>query len=177
MRAADIEGALGVTIRELPFAGMTALRAVPGTRGAAALEGALGAPLPTRVGAVTRSTTGAILWLGPDEFVHYEPEPRTDPAVLAAAAGEHPATDVVDVSANRTTIELRGPGARAVLAKGCALDLHDRAMPAGSAYVTEVGRIPVVLWRVEPERYVLLPRASFAEHLVRWLIDASREFA
>ncbi|MGO2112467.1 MAG: sarcosine oxidase subunit gamma family protein, partial [Pseudoclavibacter sp.] len=177
MRVADVDGARGVTIRELPFAGMTALRAVPGTPGATALEDALAAPLPARVGAVAHSETGSILWLGPDEFVHYEPEPRTDLVALSAAIAAHPAADAIDVSANRTTIELLGPGARAVLAKGCALDLHDRAMPAGSAFVTEVGRIPVVLWRTEPERYLLLPRASFAEHLVRWLIDASRELA
>jgi sarcosine oxidase subunit gamma len=33
---------------------------------------------------------------------------------------------VVDLSANRTTFELTGPQGRAVLEKGCSLDLHPR---------------------------------------------------
>jgi sarcosine oxidase subunit gamma len=84
---------------------------------------------------------------------------------------------VVDLSANRTTFELSGPRARAVLEKGCALDLHPRILKAGTALNTEVGNIPVVLFKDGEESFRLFPRASFADYLGRWLLDAMREFA
>jgi sarcosine oxidase, subunit gamma len=83
---------------------------------------------------------------------------------------------VVDLSANRTTLELSGPSARAVLEKGCALDLHPREFVVGSAYVTLIGSVPVFLWKVEEETYRILPRSSFADFLGRWLLDAMAEF-
>ena len=56
---------------------------------------------------------------------------------------------VVDVSAQRTTIRLGGPHARDVLEKGCAIDLHPRSFPPGSAAQTTVGRAGVVLLAVD----------------------------
>ena len=84
---------------------------------------------------------------------------------------------MVDLSANRTTLELSGPRARAVLEKGCALDLHPRVFQPGTALSTEIGGIPVVLWKTGDETYRIFPRASFAEFLGRWLLDAMREYA
>ena len=84
---------------------------------------------------------------------------------------------MVDLSANRTTFELTGPRARAVLEKGCALDLHPRVLKAGTALSTEVGNIPVVLRKTGEESFRLFPRASFADFLGRWLLDAMREYA
>jgi sarcosine oxidase, subunit gamma len=84
---------------------------------------------------------------------------------------------VVDLSANRTTFELTGPRARAVLEKGCSLDLHPRVLKAGTALSTEIGNIPVVLWKTGEESFRIFPRASFADFLGRWLLDAMREFA
>ena len=87
------------------------------------------------------------------------------------------AGQVVDLSANRTTLELSGPRARAVLEKGCALDLHPRVFKTGTALSTEIGGIPAVLWKTAEETYRIFPRASFAEFLGRWLLDAMREYA
>ena len=95
---------------------------------------------------------------------------------LVAALGEAPG-QVVDLSANRTTFDLTGPRARAVLEKGCALDLHPRSFTPGTAVSTEVGNIPIVLHKTGDESYRLLPRASFADFLGRWLLDAMREYA
>ncbi len=97
------------------------------------------------------------------------------PALAEAVAGAHAA--VVDVSANRTVLELQGAAARAVLEKGCPVDLHPRSFTAGHAVSTTLARIPVLLWQVGPQAYRLLPRVSFADYVARWLVDASREFA
>ena len=35
----------------------------------------------------------------------------------------------------------------------------------------------VVLWKIGDESYRIFPRASFAEFLGRWLLDAMREYA
>ena len=66
--------------------------------------------------------------------------------------------------------------ARDVLEKGCPLDLHPRAFEPGTAYVTTIRSVPVLLWKLEQERYWVLPRASFADFLGRWLLDAVIEF-
>lgn len=83
---------------------------------------------------------------------------------------------VVDVSANRTVLELSGPAARAVLEKGCPVDLHPRAFQPGTAVSTTLTRIPMLLWQTGPEEYRLLPRSSFAGYVSRWLLDAMAEF-
>ena len=83
----------------------------------------------------------------------------------------------MDLSANRTTFELSGSRARAVLEKSCSLDLHPRVFKAGTALATEIGHIPVVLFKTAEETFRLFPRASFADFLGRWLLDSMREYA
>jgi sarcosine oxidase subunit gamma len=117
-----------------------------------------------------------VLWLSPDEFLVVPgEEPSAATRALLEALGDQPGS-VIDLSANRTTLELSGPSARAVLEKGCPLDLHPREFTAGTAYVTLIGSVPVILWKVEEETYRILPRSSFADFLGRWLLDAMAEF-
>lgn len=84
---------------------------------------------------------------------------------------------VVDLSANRTTLELSGPSARAVLEKGCPVDLHPRAFPVGSAVSTTLALVQVLLWRTGEQTWRIMPRASFAQFTAQWLLDAMTEFA
>jgi sarcosine oxidase subunit gamma len=176
----------GVRLREVPFLTQTALRATPGTGATDALAAVLGTALPARVGEVAGSADGrgerAVLWLAPDEFLvvgRDEAESGVATAAFAAelAAGlaEH-AGQVVDVSANRTTLELAGPHAREVLDKSCQLDLHPREFPVGRAVVTLLESVGVILWRTGAETWRIMPRASFSTHVVRWLLDGMREF-
>jgi sarcosine oxidase subunit gamma len=174
--AATVTGPQGVRLRELPFLTMIGVRVVPGTAGAIRIEAALGTELPARCGAVGTAAGNQVLWLAPDEFLVVSDD---QPASVSSALGQALAGDpgsVIDLSANRTTFELAGPRARAVLEKGCPLDLHPREFAVGSAYVTAIGSVPVLLWKVEPEVFRILPRASFADFLSRWLVDAMTEF-
>ncbi len=157
---------------------MVGLRTVPGTDAADRLEVVLGTSLPNRCGSVTTAGDGvSVLWLSPDEFLVISEQP---PAVLAAelveALGSGPGA-VLDLSANRTTFALAGPSARAVLEKGCPLDLHPRSFVVGTAYLTLIGSVPVLLWKIADDAYRILPRSSYADFLGRWLIDAMQEFA
>lgn len=138
--------------------------------------------LPAACGSVSGSGDTSVLWLGPEEFLVVAPREAHESLggdliqALQEGLGDG-AGQVVDLSANRTTFELTGPRARAVLEKGCSLDLHPRAFTAGTAFATEIGNIPVVLWKTGDESYRIFPRASFAEFLGRWLLDAMREYA
>lgn len=174
-----------VALREIPFRTMVGLRVLPGADAAARVESALGLLLPCRVGTVSASDAArgiSVLWLAPDEFlvVADGDAPGTAPdeltALLAEALDDAPGA-AVDLSANRTTFRLEGRAARDVLEKGCPLDLHPRVFVTGAAFVTRLGPVPVVVHRVGADAYDVLPRASFADYLGRWLVDAMAEFA
>ena len=87
----------------------------------------------------------------------------------AALSGLHVA--VTDVSGNRVILALRGPAARAVLEKGCSLDLDPRVFGIGQSAQTLVARAQVVLL-AQPDGFDILPRRSFARYLREWLEDA-----
>ena len=102
------------------------------------------------------------VWLGPDEWL-----------VLGGRETDFPdAAAAVDVSANRVCLELSGPGAADVLARGCALDLHPSVFPPGRCAQTLVARAQVILLRTGDDVFRLLVRPSFAPYLRAWLRDA-----
>jgi sarcosine oxidase subunit gamma len=179
LEAGSVDGT--VILEEGPFHTMVGIRVAPrseeGERVAAVVGG-----LPTGCGGVGGADGVSVLWLGPSEFLVVAPEEVHDSlggnliGSLRAALGGAPG-QVVDLSANRTVFELSGSRARAVLEKGCSLDLHPRSFPPGTALNTEVGTIPLVLEKTGPDSFRLFPRASFADFLGRWLLDAMREYA
>jgi sarcosine oxidase, subunit gamma len=170
-----------VELSELPFLTMVGLRATAGSDTANRLAAVTGG-LPASSGAVAGSGDTSVLWLGPGEFLVVAPTEAHEslgggliPALRDALGSD--AGQVVDLSANRTTFELTGPRARDVLEKGNSLDLHPRVFKAGTAFSTEIANIPAILWKTGEESFRIFPRASFAEFLGRWLLDAMREYA
>jgi sarcosine oxidase subunit gamma len=170
-----------VELSEVPFLTMVGLRADAGSETANRLAAVTGG-LPAGSGSVVTNGDTSVLWLGPSEFLVVAPTEAHEslggdliPALREALGGD--AGQVVDLSANRTTFELSGPRARAVLEKGCSLDLHPRVLKAGTALSTEIANIPAILWKTGEESFRIFPRASFAEFLGRWLLDAMREYA
>ena len=124
--------------------------------------------------AVAAAVSGA-LRLGPDEWMFIAD--GGDVAVLEAALrGTH--HSVVDVAASRTVIELAGADARAVLAKGCALDLHTTVFGADSCAQTLLAKAQVILHCAgEGLVFHLYVRNSYADYLASWLVDAAAETA
>jgi len=132
-----------------------------------------GPSLPTERNTVAGDESRAALWLGPDEWLVVGP-----PGSEAALETELRATGatVVDVSANRTTLELRGPRARELLEFGCPIDLDPRVFGPGRCAQTLLARANVLIWFVadDPEPiYRLLVRPSFAAYVAAWLADAA----
>lgn len=174
---AGVTGAFGVRVREEQFLTMVGLRVPVGSPDRTRLAKVLGADLPGRCGEVATGHDVVVLWLSPDEFlvISQSVAGSTLVSYLRAGVSEGGAA-VVDLSANRTTLRLEGASARAVLEKGCPLDLHPRAFAVGTAVATGIGRVPVILWKIEADSFRILPRASYADFLGRWLIDAMAEF-
>ncbi|MGP6176233.1 sarcosine oxidase subunit gamma [Microbacterium sp. A196] len=169
-----------VEVREEPFLTMIGVRVTPRSAAAERIA-AVAASLPEHSGETSEAGSVSVLWLGPQEFLvvaspeHHREAGGTLELDLLAALGADPG-QIVDLSANRTTFELIGRHAVSVLRKGCGLDLHPRFFAVGAAVPTEVGGVAVILWRTAEMTYRIMPRASFSEFTVEWLLDAMREF-
>ena len=180
-RAADMDAgsSAAVRVREIPFAQMLAIRAEPGSPMAAAVEAHLG-QLPAAVRQVRVSEQATTCWLSPDEFLAV----LTDEALTAAhevaetimACAGSASGHVLDVSANRTTLELAGLAARDILESSATVDLHPRMFPIGTAVATNFAQTQVILHRIGEETWRILPRSSFADSVVTWLLDAMEEY-
>jgi sarcosine oxidase, subunit gamma len=168
----------GLRIAELPFGSAVNLRADPY---ADAVAEVLGGPPPIEPNTVVQHRGRNVLWLGPDEWLVVVPDgdaPELVARLRAALAGTR--GSAVDVSANRTTVEVAGQRATDLLEKGCQLDLHPRAFSAGRCAQTTVAKAQVILWQAEDApaaTYRLLVRGSFAGYLAAWLTDAAQEYA
>lgn len=166
-----------ITLREFAFRLQLNLRVDPQQPAAQRIALVLGGPLPTV--ACTAKTYGEreVLWLGPDEWlVVADPQDSQLEAAIGAAIGDD-AGAVTDVSGQRTALHLSGPAAGEVLTRGCAIDLHRQVAPAGTCVQTLIARtgVTIVVRDDTATRYLLLVRASFADYLAAWLVDACTE--
>lgn len=166
-----------IRLAEVPFLTQLTLRVTPGTSAAEAAGRALGAPLPTTPNTTSAAGDVEVLWMGPDEWLVVAPAGADGllEALEQAVGAEH--ATVVDVSAQRTAIDVWGADARDLLLKGCALDLHSRIFGVGRCGQTLLARTQVVLVpRSDESAYRVFVRASFAEYLAEWLLDAAAEY-
>ena len=83
---------------------------------------------------------------------------------------------VVDVSGQRTTIELEGPNVREVLAHLWDQDLREKSFPIASVSQGLMAKAPVIVCHIAPFRYLVMVRSSFALHLWKALVDAAEEW-
>ena len=181
----DALGALpdGVQITPLPFVAMIDIRLDPTGSAAVAVGEYLGVALPTTPSTYAESETATAIWLGPDEWLITSPfrtPEQLETGLREAVGAGGPEFDgtVVDVSAQRTTVALRGEHARDLLAGGCALDLHPRVFGRGAAAQTLLGQAGVLLMALDDTgtHYQLVVRSSFAGYLTAWLLDAATEY-
>jgi sarcosine oxidase, subunit gamma len=166
-------------LREVPFLAQIDLRLAPTDQAAFDAVASVVGPLPLEPNTFTGGPDGSVLWLGPDEWLLVGPpgggaalESLLRHSLGEAAAG----VAIVDVSANRTTLELRGPNARAVLESGCSIDLHPRAFGSGRCAQTLLARAGVIIQQLTDEpQYRIFVRPSFAIYVAIWLKDAVEE--
>lgn len=162
-----------VRLDELRFAEQIGLRLGPPVPAYLA-----GIPLPLQPNRVAHMRELRTLWLGPDEWLVTAPAgaaPDIIGRLVRALASRHAA--VSNLSASQAIIEIAGPQARALLEKGCGLDLHPRAFAPGQCARTIFARLPVIIDQVSAAPlYRLFVDRSAARWLCDWLIDAAEEF-
>ncbi|MFW0795834.1 sarcosine oxidase subunit gamma family protein [Gordonia sp. CPCC 205515] len=169
-----------VSITEEPFVTMVDLWVDPAGPAGTSAAAVLGiTALPTTPGTVVEGSESSVIWFGPEEFLVTGAglDGESLETRLREAISEQGGA-AVDVSAQRTVVRLRGEHARAILAKGCSLDLHPSVFTLGSATQTMLGLAGVVLIPVTDDGtdYRIIVRSSFAGYLADWLIDASEEY-
>jgi sarcosine oxidase, subunit gamma len=169
-----------LAIRELPGLPTIDLRVAPGTSTLTAVAKALGMELPGKPGqtqgrAISSGGEAHALCLAPDWWLivgFQEAEQTLTPLLLEN--DYH--FSVVDVSGQRTTIELEGPNVREVLAHLWDQDLREKSFPVASVSQGLMAKAPVILYHIAPFRYHVMVRSSFALHLWKALVDAAEEW-
>jgi sarcosine oxidase, subunit gamma len=169
-----------VAIRELPGLHTIDLRVAPGTSTLVAVAEALGMDLPKKPGhtlthTVTSVSEAHALYLAPDWWLivgFQEAEQKLAPLLL----NNQYHFSVVEVSGQRTTIELEGPKVREVLAHLWDQDLREKSFPIASVSQGLMAKAPVIVFHIAPYRYRVMVRSSFALHLWKALVDAAEEW-
>lgn len=131
------------------------------------IEPLTGLAPPTTPDTLVASTTGRMLWLGPDEWL-LEPDPKNGPSaepLVEALSG--PGIALCDVSDGLVAIRLQGPRAAEALTAGTPLDLTAR--PVGGCAQTRLAQASIILTREAEDTWQLLVRRSMADYLWRWL--------
>jgi sarcosine oxidase subunit gamma len=175
-----------VRMRELSFLSSVEVRGDPAKPAMARLGAALfGGSLPGNPWPEGGRAVGVgpryVLWCGPGWYFVVDEQGTALADEIDRTVGADLDVSVVDVSASRTVLELTGPFARDVLAHGCAIDLHPRVFGPGSCVQTNLAKAQVILHQTVagPGRaatYRVFVRASYADYLARWLLDAAVEY-
>ena len=140
------------------------------------VETALGAPWPRETGTIA-SGRADILCIGPTDWLVTATDPN-------AKALHHQLEDAFEGSAFRATnvsqalarIEVQGPEVRALLLKGCALDLHPSCFPPGRCARTRFAALPTILRCTGATNFECIVTSSYRDYLLSWLADAAEEF-
>lgn len=169
-----------VAIHELAGLPTIDLRVEPGTLTQAAVAEALGIYLPGKPGqALSRSASGSgqvhALCLAPDWWLIVGLK-ETEQLLAPLLLNNEFHLSVVDVSGQRTTIELEGPRVREVLAHLWDQDLRLKSFPIASVSQGLMAKAPVIVWHIAPFCYRVMVRSSFALHLWKALVDAAEEY-
>jgi sarcosine oxidase subunit gamma len=140
------------------------------------VEIALGTPWPRETGTIA-SGRADVLCIGPTDWLVTATD--LDAKVLNRQledAFEGSAFCATDVSQALARIEVQGPEARALLLKGCSLDLHPSRFPPGRCARTRFAALPTVLRCTDPTNFECIITSSYQDYVLSWLADAAEEF-
>jgi methylglutamate dehydrogenase subunit D len=117
-----------------------------------------------------------VLWAGPDQyFVQSTSKPEA--AIYNELKNKlQNIASVTDQSHGRVTIRISGPIARAVLAKGTPIDLHDDEFPLSKSALTQMAHVGVHLTRTGKDEFSVSVFRGFSESFWDWLTSQAAEF-
>ena len=163
-----------VLIKEKPFATTLDIRVKPKSKAQSIIEKTLKIKMPLIVGQTFKSKKFTVLTLGPDWWLVVGANLDHERLLRKKLNGYF--ASIVDVSAQRTFIEVSGKYAREVLEHGWELDLSDDVFKPGMCAQSVIVRSPAILYHGPINSYHLYVRASFAQHLWNFLKDATVEY-
>jgi sarcosine oxidase subunit gamma len=166
-----------ISVREVPYLAQLNFRTDPNNADIMQrLASTLGFALPVVPNTTTSQNDRRALWLAPDEWLVVGPDGHQEALEQALRNGLNGAYgSIVDVSANRTLLEIRGPRAEEVLAHGVAIDLDKRSFGPGRCAQTLLAKAQVIIERREELAFHIYLRTSFASYLADWLLDAAAD--
>ena len=138
-----------------------------------------GVELPVFPNTVVRSGGLSCHWLGPDEWLMTvkKPEVSIMQDLEDSLSGLHIA--VTDLTGGQSLLGIGGRQSRDVLSAACTLDLHADAFAQGSCAQTILAHSNVLITPTFQSSgdcvFEVLVRRSYADHLIRWLMDAAHE--
>lgn len=136
---------------------------------------ALGLAIPLTPCDAVHGEDRAALWLGPDEWLLLDFSEQAHGLIsqLIAALGDDPHS-LVDVSHRQIGLSVTGANAARALSAGCPLDFHRLAFPVDMVARTIFMKTEIVVWRRAETHFHVEVGRSFADYLVRHLIEAAR---
>ena len=168
-------GAIGLVFGEMAHLGKLNLRGQNDL--AKAVKVITGCIFPPKSNRFQSAGDRHVVWLGPDEYLllcEAGKEQELQDSLNSMIPSPHVA--ITDVSDSLCAISLRGPAVRAVLAKGCGLDLHQKKFTTGQSAQSLLALSTVTLMAVADDAFILICRTSFAPYAQRWLADAALEY-
>lgn len=142
-----------------------------------AVQSVVGAAPPVVANTWADAKPARLLWLAPNEWLLSGPGAAQDAFVpkLRRAFGNLFAA-VTDVSDDYAAIEVVGPDARHLLARGCTANLHPCVFGTGCCVQTLLAGADVVIAQTdETPRFEIIARRSAAGHLWSWLDAGARD--
>ena len=138
-----------------------------------------GVELPVIPNTVVRSGGLSCHWLGPDEWLMTVK--KSEVSIMQdledSLSGLHIA--VTDLTGGQSLLGVGGRQSRDVLSAACTLDLHADAFAQGSCAQTILAHSNVLITPAFQSSgdcvFEVLVRRSYADHLIRWLMDAAHE--
>ena len=128
------------------------------------------------VGCIAIAGDRALGWMSPDELLLLLPHTEVGTALARIAQGlqgvHHLATDVSDA---RAIFELRGPGAREVLAKLAPVDLHPDHFGPGQLRRSRLGQVAAAFWMCEDDAFTIICFRSVAAYTLALLKQSAAD--
>ena len=178
-RHGSAEGTAGLVVTPLDGFGLALVLAGrgPDADGITAMLVRLHGAVPPRLPRLSAGPSFDMVATGPGRWLVISGD-RAIAASLAAVLGTTCA--VSDQSDGLALVRIAGPAARSVLAKGCPVDLHDRAFAVGAAAATMIGSINATVRR-RPDAgsapvFDLAATRSMAGSFAHWLLASAAAY-
>ena len=141
------------------------------------VERALSITWPMETGTVA-SGRADVICTGPTDWLVMTADPDAAPLLQrldeSFGGSAFRATDFTQALA---LVEITGPDARVLLAKGCALDLHPSRFAPGCAARSRFADMPVIVRCIRESTFHCIVESSYKDYLILWLADAAAEFS